>query len=95
MLRPELAADRGMLFLYNRPDFLSFWMFRTLIPLDIIWMNQDRRIVFISANTPPCPSSNPDNCPLYGGKELSQFVLEIGSGRAAELGLRPGDRLTW
>ena len=95
MQRTEIAPDRGMLFLFNTSGFYSFWMYRTLIPLDIIWIDQDHRIVFVSGNTPPCPSATPDNCPVYGGRELSQYVLEIGAGLAAQYGLRVGDRLAW
>ena len=95
MQRPSLEADRGMLFLFERSDSYSFWMFRTLIPLDIIWMDSGRRVVFISANTPPCPSENSLSCPVYGGREPSQYVLEIGAGQAARYGLRLGDRLEW
>ncbi len=96
MQRTELAPDRGMLFVFDRPQTsLKFWMFQTLIPLDIIWLNQGQRIIFISANTPPCRENNPDRCPLYGPNEAAAYVLEIAAGRAAELGLRVGDTLNW
>jgi hypothetical protein len=70
-------------------------MFGTLIPLDILFLNADRRIVFISADTPPCRSQDSSGCPLYSSREPAQFVLEIAGGQAARLGLRPGDRLDW
>lgn len=95
MQRTELAADRGMLFLFDRPQTLTFWMFGTLLPLDILWLDANRRIVFLSANTPPCGSSNPSVCPVYGPREPTLSVLEIGAGQAARLGLRLGDRLDW
>jgi hypothetical protein len=95
MQRTELSAGRGMLFLFDRSQTLGFWMFGTLIPLDIIWTDPSRRIVFISANTPPCRSADPAGCPVYGPAGPAQFVLEIGGGEAARLGLRLGDRLDW
>ncbi len=95
MQRTELAADRGMLFPFDRPQLLTFWMFGTLIPLDILWMDSGRRIVFLSANTPPCRSPDPSTCPVYGPRDPTQFVLELGAGQAARLGLRLGDRLDW
>lgn len=95
MQRTELPAGRGMLFLFDRPQTLGFWMFGTLIPLDIIWMDSARRIVFLSANTPPCRSVDPAGCPVYGPSGPAQYVLEIGGGEAARLGLRLGDRLDW
>ena len=95
MQRPALDPDRGMLFLYDRPQSLSFWMYRTLIPLDILWTDQNRRVLFISANTPPCRSEDSRQCPTYGPREAAQYVLELAAGVAADQGLRVGDRLDW
>ncbi len=95
MNRTELAADRGMLFEFEQAALHRFWMFGTLIPLDIIWLDPDRRVVFISADTPPCESSNPGECPTYGPQQPSRFVLELAGGQAAANGLRLGDQLEW
>jgi len=95
MFRTSLAADRGMLFAFPEPANHPFWMFQTLIPLDIIWMDAERRIVFISANTPPCPPEKGQNCPNYGGEQAAQFVLELAAGSAAAHGLKVGDRLAF
>ncbi len=91
MFRDKLAGDRGMLFLHGLPGNWTYYMFQVKIPLDIVWMDGAKRIVEISANTPPCPSASARECPLYGGKETSQFVLELPGGQAAKLGLRVGD----
>jgi uncharacterized protein (TIGR03437 family) len=93
MSRTQLAPDRGMLFLFDRPGFYAFWMFQTLIPLDIIWLDANRRIVFLSANTPPCQNANSQTCPVYGGQQAAQYVLEIAAGAAARHRLQLGDRL--
>ncbi|HYM09465.1 MAG TPA: DUF192 domain-containing protein [Bryobacterales bacterium] len=93
MFRTSLAADRGMLFVFAAPSSEPFWMYHTLIPLDIIWLDAGHRIVFISANTPPCAASKGDNCPTYGGEQLSQFVLETPAGTAAVQSLKLGDQL--
>lgn len=92
MFRDHLAPDRGMLFLHAQPGEYSYWMYNCKIPLDIIWMDERRRITEISANTPPCagPAST---CPHYGGNVPSQFVLELAAGMAAEYGLKPGDEI--
>ena len=95
MFRNELAADRGMIFMFPDESPQTFWMYNTLIPLDIIWMNSDRRIVFISAHTPPCPSANQAQCPNYGGGFAAQYVLELAAGQAEARGLQVGDRLTF
>ena len=95
MQRADLGPDRGMLFLFDQSRPLTFWMFGTLIPLDILFLDSGRRIIFVSANTPPCRSTDAAACPLYGPRDPAQFVLEIAGGRAAQLGLRIGDRLDW
>ena len=93
MFRPRLAADRGMLFVFAQPAARPFWMFQTLIPLDIIWLDSNRTIVFISANTPPCPPEKGESCPNYGGAQPAQYVLELAAGAAAANGLKVGDVL--
>ncbi len=94
MFRDSLAPDRGMLFIHDRPDRHTYWMYQVRIPLDIVWMDGNRRIVEISANTPPC-KSQASKCPQYGGKEMSQYVLELAGSVAAQHGLRLGDRLAF
>lgn len=93
MFRDELSPDAGMLFVFMDEAERSFWMYRTKIPLDILWMNASHAIVEISANTPPCPEESRDACPSYGGNAPAQFVLEIAAGQAAAHGLKVGDRL--
>ena len=68
-------------------------MFQTLIPLDIIWMDPEGVIVEISADTPPCGSTNPADCPDYGGSVKSQSVLEMAGGQAVAHRLKVGDRI--
>lgn len=93
MFREELPPNAGMIFVFMDQAERSFWMYRTKIPLDIIWMNSKHEIVEISANTPPCPGAVRDDCPSYGGNTPSQYVLEIAAGQAAAHGLKIGDRL--
>ncbi len=91
MFRDSLAANRGMLFSHGLPGNWTYFMYQVKIPLDIVWMDGKKQIVEISANTPPCPSTSARECPLYGGKEKSQFVLEMPGGQAAMFGLKIGD----
>ena len=93
MGRPELAADRGMLFLFERPGRLTFWMFGVLIPLDLVWLDSDRRIVGLSERTPICESAN--TCPLFDGGAEARFVLELAAGTAEANGLAVGDVVNW
>lgn len=92
MFRDSLPQGRGMLFIHQNPGTYAYWMYQVRIPLDIIWMDSNRRIVEISANTPPCPGKE---CPTYGGHETARFVLELAGGEAQKHGLRVGDTLTF
>nr|WP_279614826.1 DUF192 domain-containing protein [Sphingomicrobium astaxanthinifaciens] len=87
MYRDSLAPDRGMLFVYDTPATQSFWMRNTYIPLDIIFVRADGTIARIAENTVPL-SETP-----IGSLEPVTMVLEIAGGRAAELGIAPGDRV--
>ena len=93
MHRAALAPDRGMLFFFPTPGIHGFWMSQTLIPLDILWLDAERRVVSISAETPPCPSGG--SCPIYSPSAPAQFVLELASGEAARRNLQLGDQLDW
>jgi hypothetical protein len=68
-------------------------MFQTRIPLDIIWLDEDRRVVEISAHTPPCGNSDPGNCPNYGGQVPSKYVLELAAGEGEAHGIDVGDQI--
>jgi len=89
MHRQSLAGDRGMLFPYEPPQDVSFWMKNTLIPLDMIFIRPDGTIARIAANTVPLSL---DPVPSL---EPVSAVLEIAGGRAAELGIQEGDRVEW
>jgi uncharacterized protein len=90
MFRDSLAADRGMIFLFPEPGLHPFWMKNTLIPLDILWLDAAAKIVYIGAKIPPCEA---DPCASYSPGVDASYVLELRSGRAAELGLKVGDTL--
>jgi uncharacterized membrane protein (UPF0127 family) len=90
MYRRSLADNRGMMFTFDPPQPVSFWMKNTLIPLDIIFL-EGGKVKAISADVPPCKS---DPCPTYGPNVAVDRVIELRGGRAAELGLKPGDRVS-
>lgn len=89
MHRQSLAPDRGMLFPYETPQEASFWMKDTLIPLDIIFIAPGGAIHRIESNAVPLSLE-----PVPSGTAV-EAVLELAGGRAAELGLAPGDRVEW
>jgi uncharacterized membrane protein (UPF0127 family) len=92
MFRDSLAADRGMLFVHERAGNYPYWMFQVRIPLDIVWLDSDRRVVEILANAPPCKTAA-SQCPNYGGHELAKYVLELRGGGAAANGITTGTHL--
>ena len=89
MFRTAMGADEGMIFIrdFNQPA--SFWMKNTVIPLDIIFIGKDRRILNIAANAVPY-SLTPVNSP-----GVVSAGLELNGGRAVQLGIKPGDAVAW
>lgn len=75
----------GMLFVYDRPQPVSFWMKNTLIPLDMLFAGADGTILRIHENAIPG-----DLTPIPGGEQI-QFVLEINGGLSGRLGITEGD----
>lgn len=92
MWRDQLRPGTGMLFLFNRDEEHSFWMQNTLIPLDMVWIDKDQRVVGVQYNVPPC---RVQNCPSYspGTGVLSRYVLEVAGGVAQAHGIKAGDQL--
>ena len=89
MYRQSLAPDRGMIFPRDPPGDASFWMKDTLIPLDLIFIRSDGTIARIAENAVPMSL---DPIPSL---EPIAAVLEIAGGRSAELGIKPGDKVSW
>jgi hypothetical protein len=87
MDRPTLAPDAGMLFVYEHPQPVAFWMRNTLIPLDMLFIGQDGRVRTVHADAVPG-----DETPIPGGDDI-QFVLELPGGTAARMGIAPGTEL--
>ena len=94
MYRDSLPRDKGMLFLNAQPERSAYWMANCRFPLDIIWISAERRVVEISAETPPCPGGGYD-CPSFGGHEPAQYVLELNAGEAQKHAVRVGSTLTF
>lgn len=83
----RMPQRQGMLFIYERPQRLVFWMRNTLIPLDMIFVDPTGEIAKIHPNAIPL-----DETPVEGGEGLSH-VLEINGGLAARYGIKAGDVL--
>jgi uncharacterized protein len=90
MNRKQLDKDKGMLFIFEKEGIYAFWMKNTLIPLDIVWINSNNKVVFISQNTEPCKSLI---CPSVVPTAKAKYILEINAGICEEIGLKLGDEL--
>ena len=90
MFRRQLGPDEGMIFpREDNPRIASFWMKNTVLPLDLIFIGPDRKIINIAANAEPYSED-----PILSDAPAAN-VLELIGGRAAELGLAPGDSVEW
>lgn len=90
MYRDQLRPGTGMLFLFPQDGHYPFWMQNTLIPLDIIWIDAEKRVAHVKFNVPPCKA---DPCPSYPPDVNARYVLEVAGGVAKEHGLKAGDVL--
>lgn len=84
MYRQKLEPGRGMIFLFPRPEPLKFWMKNTYIPLDMIFIANDKRVVYVEENAEPLTTQS------RGPDEDSQFVLEVPGGWARAHGVERG-----
>jgi uncharacterized protein len=91
MFRAALPDNRGMLFPFDPPRPVHFWMKNVPVPLDMVFL-RDGEVKAIAANVPPCTE---EPCPIYGPQREIEIdrVIELRAGRAAELGLKAGDRI--
>ncbi len=91
MFRDAMADDRGMLFIHDSQQPLAYWMKNTRIPLDILYFDDERRLVSQRRGVPPC--SLGDRCPNYPSGAPARYVLELNAGQAERLGLQDGAEL--
>ncbi len=87
MFRDSLAADHGMLFLFEADGRVPFWMKNTFIPLDMLWLSAAGEVVDLHSNVQPCRF---DPCPNYAPAKPGRAVLEVNAGFASAHALRPG-----
>jgi hypothetical protein len=79
MFRSSLAEDRGMLFLFENPDFHGIWMKNCKFPIDIVWLDEQKQVVDVKEGAPPCKA---EPCPVYQPMRRASWVLEVNSGQA-------------
>jgi len=89
MFRTAMGADEGMIFPMDPPRRASFWMKNTVISLDLVFVGVDHKVLNVAANAVPY-----DPTPLFAAGTTAG-VLELNGGRAAEIGIKPGDAVNW
>jgi uncharacterized membrane protein (UPF0127 family) len=87
MFRRELGPDRGMIFPYDPPQVVGFWMKNTLIPLDMLFVDGQGRIVSLHERAVP------GSLETIGSGAPVRAVVELNGGTVARLGIKPGDRV--
>ena len=91
MFRDALPAGHGMLFIHDAEEPQAYWMKNTKFPLDILYFDDDRKVVAQQRDVPPC--SLGDGCPSYPSDAPARYVLELNAGEAARLKLADGAEL--
>lgn len=89
MFRTAMGPDEGMIFPMDPPRRAAFWMHNTVIGLDIVFIGADHKVLNVAANAVPY-----DETPLPSAGPAAG-VLELNAGRAAQIGLKPGDAVSW
>ena len=88
MHRKAMARDAGMIFLFPEPRMASFWMANTYLPLDIIFISPQGRVVNVGEGVPLSTAT-------VESTDWAGAVLELNRGEAARIGLKPGDKISW
>ena len=88
--RPCIAADQGMLFIFDKPGRYPFWMKDMKFPIDIVWVGEDHKVVGLDINV--APSTYPD---LFVPEKPAQYVLELQANRAKDLKIDLGNSVSF
>lgn len=89
MNRKEMTENQGMLFIFPRQDFLSFWMRNTLISLDMIFVDESKTIVTIHKNTRILSDIS------YPSSKPARYVVEVVAGFTDKHNIQVGDKIDW
>jgi uncharacterized membrane protein (UPF0127 family) len=89
MFRKKLEKNEGMLFVFDKECFASFWTFGMLFSIDIVWMNEKMEVVDIKENLKPFKFWK-----FYKPRKASKYALEVNSGFVKENKIKIGDKFT-
>ncbi|MBS3073357.1 DUF192 domain-containing protein [Candidatus Pacearchaeota archaeon] len=92
MNRTNLPEDQGMLFIFDSERKREFWMKNTIIPLDMIFLDKDFKIVNIIKNAQPCKSLD---CEFYSSTGPARYVIEINGGLSSKYNITNQTKISW
>lgn len=95
MGRASMASNQGMLFIFPDERVVSFWMKDTLMPLDMIFLNAQKQVVSVLANTQPCLNQAAQTCPIFQADQPIKYVLELKAGETKEKQILAGAQAYW
>jgi uncharacterized membrane protein (UPF0127 family) len=88
MFRPSMPANHGMLFDFKAPTNVTMWMKNTIIPLDMLFLDEGGRVIDIHEHAVPYSTD------VIAAKVPARYVIELNGGIVRVLGIKPGDRVT-
>ena len=91
MYRKDLNLNEGIIFDYKGMSYVKIWMKNTQIPLDIIFL-QNNKIVHIKEKALPC-LNHKNNCPTFGSEMPVNLIIEVNAGIVKDYDLKVGDKL--
>ncbi len=89
--RDSIASDSGMLFVFSKPDKYVFWMKGMKIPLDFIWIKDNKVVDLLSNIQPPKSGEKDESLSVYSSKQEFNKVLEVAAGTISRLNIKVGD----
>jgi uncharacterized membrane protein (UPF0127 family) len=91
MWRLQLNESEGMLFVFGGEESVSVWMKNMLIPIDVVFISSDMKIITVHTSVPPCPQ---DPCTSYASSKPAKYALEVSAGFCERHGVQPGDSIS-
>ena len=92
MFREFMEKDSGMFFVFSSAGLHSFWMKDTKLPLDILWLDDKYKVIYMRQNVQPCDEVATPVCPSYVPESKARYVLEVNAGWVGKNGIMLGDQ---
>jgi len=91
----SIPLDTGMFFVFENPGLYGIWMKDMKFAIDIIWIDEDKKIVDIAENVPPEPNKKDEELTIYRPRSSAKYVLEINAGLSSLNNLQIGDQVNF